>query len=163
MIPRFSPRRNGPGAKSPRPRSRRQGQCSLFSLGLLLGQYPHLDLDDPAVLHPGNDDIQALGLEVVPLLGDPAHLLHDPAGDGGRVAGALHLEQVVQVIQVGGTCNEIAAVWLLAEGLDVLSCGDALGAAVLVHDNGHVGLVLLQNAQQLGYLGVARGVEHGGL
>ena len=46
---------------------------------------------------------------------------------------------------------------------DVLQGGDALGAAVLIHHHGHVGLVLLEDAQQLGDLGVARGIQHGSL
>lgn len=59
------PRRNGPGAEKPPPAEPQAGAFFIWPRAHL-GQYPHLDLDDPAVLHPGNDDIQALGLEVVP-------------------------------------------------------------------------------------------------
>ena len=127
------------------------------------------------MLHLGDGDVQTLGLEVVAHLGHPAYLLHDPAGHGGRVAAALHLEQVVHIVQVGGAGDEIAAVGLLLEGLDdlvmlipdlahqllydVLQGGNTLGAAVLIHHHGHVGLVLLEDAQQLGDLGVSGGVK----
>ena len=45
---------------------------------------------------------------------------------------------------------------------DVLQGAQALGAAVLVHHDDHVGLGLLEDAQQIGDLGVGGGVEHGG-
>ena len=57
---------------------------SLIFLGFL--QNPHLNFQHPAVLHTRYRDIQALSLEVVPGLGDPAHLLQHPAGDGGGAA-----------------------------------------------------------------------------
>ena len=43
---------------------------------------------------------------------------------------------------------------------DVLQGDQALGAAVLVHHDDHVGLLLLEDAQQVGDLGVSGGVEH---
>ena len=46
---------------------------------------------------------------------------------------------------------------------DVLQGGNALRAPVLIHHHGHVGLVPLEDAHQLGDLGVAGGVEHRGL
>ena len=144
-----------------------------------MGEDPDLDLQHPAVLHLGDCDVQALGLEVVAHLRDLAYLLHDPAGHGGRVAGPLDLEEVVHIVQVGGAGDEVAAVRLLAEDLnhlivfipdlahqllhDVLHGGDAFSAAVLIHHHGHVGLVLLEDAQQLGDLGVAGGVQDGRL
>ena len=45
---------------------------------------------------------------------------------------------------------------------NVLEGDDALGAAVFVHDDGHVVVLLPQSAQQLGDLGRAGGVEGGG-
>ena len=114
---------------------------------------------------------------MVPLLGDAADLLHHPAGDGVGVALALDGEQVEQVGEVGGAGNQVAAVLLFLELLDhlvvfvpdlphqllhdVLQGHQALGAAVLVHYNNHVGLLPLENPQQLGDLGIAGGVQHG--
>ena len=115
---------------------------------------------------------------MVPRFGHPPHLLQHPAGDGSGVAGPLYLEQVIHIVQVGGTGDQVAAVGLLLENLDdlvmfvpnlthqllqdVLQGDDTLGTAVLVHHHRHVYLVLLQDTQQLKGLGVASGVEHRG-
>ena len=128
------------------------------------------------MFHLGDSDIQPLRLEVIAHLRDLAHLLHDPAGDGGCVTGPFDLEEVIHIVQIGGAGDEVAAVRLLAEDLDhlivlipdlshqlfhdVLHGGDAFSAAVLIHHHGHVGLVFLEDAQQLRNLGIASGVQN---
>ena len=129
------------------------------------------------MVHLGHRHVQAVGDEAVALLRHTADLLHHPAGDGVGVALPLYLEQVKEVGQIGGAGDEVAVVLLLLELLDdlvvlvpdlahqllhdILQGDQALGAAVLVHHNDHVGFLPLEDAQQLGDLGVAGGIEHG--
>ena len=88
------------------------------------------------------------------------------------------VQRLVKVVHAGRAGHEPAAVRLLAEVLgglvvfvpdlahklfqNVLEGDDALGAAVFVHDDCHVMVLLAQGAQQLGDLGGAGGVEGGG-
>ena len=92
---------------------------------------------------------------------------------------ALDFKQIIQVIQVGGAADEVAAVLLFPEQLhhfvvlvpdlahqflhDILHGDNTLGAAVLVNDDGHMGLVPLEHPQQFGNLGGTSGVLNGGL
>ena len=109
-----------------------------------------------------------------PHQGQTAQLVDDPAGDRAGIAVALDGEQVEEVGEVRAGGDQIAAVRLLAEGLhhlvvlipdlahqllqDILHGQQALGAAVLVHHDGHVGLFLLQRPQQEPQLRVGGGV-----
>ena len=122
----------------------------LFRGRILLGKAAHPDLHDPPVLHPGDAHLQAVGPEPVAYVGHPPDLLHDPAGHrrGVVLLAGLHVEQVVQIVQIRRAGHQIAAVGLLPELLDdlvvlvpdlahqllhnVLHGDDALGAAVSV-------------------------------
>ena len=128
------------------------------------------------MLHFGHQHIQTLRLEVVAHLRQALHIFDDPAGHGGGIALAPDLEQVVHIVQIGTAGDQVAAVLLLLEDLDdlvmlipdlahqllqnILQRDDTLGAAVLIHNHGHMGLVLLESAQQFRDLGACSGIEH---
>ena len=85
------------------------------------------------------------------------------------------IQRLEEVVHAGGAGDEPAAVRLLAEVLgdlivlipdlahqlfeDIFQRDDALGAAVLIHDDGHMVMLLPQGAQELRDLGGAGGIQ----
>ena len=138
------------------------------------------DFGDAAAGRAGHDALVVVQLEMVAYLGQMAGLfLHEAVyGVGVDVLILGQAQRLVKVVHAGRAGHEPAAVRLLAEVLgglvvfvpdlahqlfkNVLEGDDALGAAVFVHDDCHVMVLLPQSAQQLGDLGGAGGVEGGG-
>ncbi len=138
------------------------------------------DFGHAAAGRAGHDALVVVQLEMVAHLGQVAGLfLHEAVyGVGVDVFILGQVQRLVKVVHAGRAGHEPAAVRLLAEVLsslvvfvpdladkllqNVLEGDDALGAAVFVHDDGHVVVLLPQGAQQLGDLGRAGGVEGGG-
>ena len=138
------------------------------------------DFGDAAAGRAGHDAFVVVQLEMVAHLGQMVGLFLYKAvhGVGVDVFILGQVQRLVKVVHAGRAGHEPAAVRLLAEVLsglvvfvpdlahklfqNVLEGDDALGAAVFVHDDCHVMVLLPQGAQQLGDLGGAGGVEGGG-
>ena len=113
----------------------------------------------------GDGDVQVLKAEAVAAGGDLIHNLHDPTVDGDGIRLDLQVEELAEVGQVAAAVDAegiLGDLLVVLDDLvvlvpdvayqllqDVLHGDDAQGTAVLVQDNGQVGLIGLKVAEQV--------------
>ena len=150
----------------------------LLFLRLRDGGQPYFG--DPAAGGAGDNALKAAQGKGIAYLGQMEGLFLHQAVDriGVDVLLLRQTQLLVQIVHTSSAGDQPAAVGLLTEILgflvvlipdlahqllqDILQGNDALGAAVLIHHNRHVVVLLPQGAQQLGDLGGTSGIEGGG-